>query len=54
MTANPSTAFYRLATALVVGFIVLPLVIVVWASFFANKILSFPPQGYTLDWYIRA
>jgi putative spermidine/putrescine transport system permease protein len=54
LTANPSTAFYRLATALVVGFIVLPLVIVVWASFFANKILSFPPQGYTFDWYIRA
>jgi putative spermidine/putrescine transport system permease protein len=54
MTATSSAAFYRVATALVIGFIVLPLGIVVWSSFFSNKILSFPPQGYTLDWYARA
>ncbi|MGA7803612.1 ABC transporter permease [Bradyrhizobium sp.] len=54
MTATSSTAFYRVATALVIGFIVLPLAIIIWSSFFANKILSFPPQGYTLDWYVRA
>lgn len=54
MALTSTTGVYRVATALVVGFIVLPLVIVVWASFFSNKILSFPPQGYTLDWYVRA
>lgn len=45
---------YQIATAAVVGFIVLPLVVIVWVSFFANRILSFPPAGYTLEWYARA
>jgi putative spermidine/putrescine transport system permease protein len=54
MTLTSSATIYRVTTALVIGFIVLPLAIVVWSSFFANKILSFPPQGYTFDWYARA
>lgn len=45
---------YTAISLLVIGFIVLPLVFIVWMSFFSNKILSFPPQGYTLDWYARA
>lgn len=45
---------YTLVSLLVIGFIVLPLVFIVWMSFFSNKILSFPPEGYTLDWYRRA
>ncbi|KAF1023900.1 MAG: Inner membrane ABC transporter permease protein YdcV [Paracidovorax wautersii] len=32
-------------------FVLLPLIAVVWVSFFSNKIISFPPQGYSLDWY---
>lgn len=36
------------------GFVVLPLFIVVWVSFFANKIVGFPPSGYTLHWYAHA
>lgn len=47
-------AAYATISTLVLAFIVLPLVGVVWMSFFSNKILSFPPQGYTLDWYARA
>lgn len=47
-------AFYGLATILVVGFIVMPLIFIVWMSFFSNRILSFPPHGYTTDWYVRA
>lgn len=54
MNSTATLSFYRVATVLVIGFIVLPLVVIVWASFFSNKILSFPPNGYTLDWYIRA
>jgi putative spermidine/putrescine transport system permease protein len=45
---------YAALSALVLAFVVLPLVAIVWVSFFANKILSFPPTGYTLSWYARA
>lgn len=45
---------YTAVAVLVIGFIVLPLVFIVWMSFFSNRILSFPPEGYTLDWYRRA
>lgn len=34
--------------------LLLPLVSVVWVSFFENKIINFPPKGYTLDWYANA
>lgn len=54
MNATAPVGLYRLVTYAVLAFIVLPLVVVVWVSFFSNKILSFPPEGYTLDWYIRA
>lgn len=47
-------AIYGTLSALVIGFIVAPLVLIVWMSFFSNPILSFPPQGYTLSWYVRA
>lgn len=41
-------------SVLTLGFIVLPLLVIIWVSFFSNKILSFPPEGYTLSWYERA
>jgi putative spermidine/putrescine transport system permease protein len=31
--------------------ILTPLVFVCWLSFFANEIVTFPPQGYTLRWF---
>lgn len=31
-----------------------PLAAIIWVSFFTNKIISFPPAGYTLDWYKAA
>ncbi|MFG1209312.1 ABC transporter permease [Xanthobacter flavus] len=45
---------YAAITALVLAFVMLPLGAVIWVSFFANRILSFPATGYTLDWYVRA
>ncbi|MBN8188823.1 ABC transporter permease [Salipiger thiooxidans] len=45
---------YAAIATIVIGFIVLPMVLIVWMSFFSNPILSFPPEGYTLDWYRRA
>jgi len=32
-------------------FMVLPIALVLWLSFFANEILSLPPEGYSLRWY---
>ncbi|WP_267360880.1 MULTISPECIES: ABC transporter permease [unclassified Methylobacterium] len=45
---------YGAISGVVLAFIVLPLVVIVWVSFFANRILAFPASGYTLDWYARA
>jgi putative spermidine/putrescine transport system permease protein len=32
-------------------FMVLPIAMVLWLSFFSNEILSLPPEGYSLRWY---
>jgi putative spermidine/putrescine transport system permease protein len=39
------------AAALSLGYILLPLFFVIWLSFFAQEIPSFPPEGYSLKWY---
>jgi putative spermidine/putrescine transport system permease protein len=39
------------AAGLSLGFIVLPLIFVIWLAFFKNEIVSFPPEGYTLRWF---
>ncbi|EWY36613.1 ABC transporter permease [Skermanella stibiiresistens SB22] len=54
MHAKWVNRLYATMSAAVVAFILLPLVGIVWVSFFSNRILSFPPEGYTLDWYVRA
>ena len=46
-------AFITLVVAIFV-FVIAPLMTIIWASFFADKILTFPPTGYTLSWYARA
>lgn len=48
------TCLYQASVWLTLGFTVLPLVAVIWVSFFANKIVSFPPTGYTTHWYANA
>ncbi len=44
----------RLVVALLLGFMTLPTVIVVLASFNPTAILSFPPEGLSLRWYENA
>ena len=39
------------ATGITLGFILLPLVFVVWLAFFRQEIPSFPPDGYSLKWF---
>lgn len=45
---------YLGTVALVLSYVVLPLVITVWVAFFADALISFPPRGYTLAWFARA
>ncbi len=39
------------AASLALGFILAPLVFVIWLSVFAEEIPSFPPDGYSLKWF---
>jgi putative spermidine/putrescine transport system permease protein len=52
---RPRERFGRIAfRSAVVGafaFMVLPIAMVLWLSFFSNEILSLPPEGYSLRWY---
>jgi putative spermidine/putrescine transport system permease protein len=39
------------AAGISLGFILLPLVLVTWLAFFRQEIPSFPPEGYSLQWF---
>lgn len=45
---------YLAFVTLIFAFVVAPLLVIVWASFFSDRILTFPPSGYTLSWFVRA
>ena len=34
------------------GFILLPLIFIIWLAFFLQPIPSFPPQGYSIKWFL--
>ena len=51
---NAASTIYLLLVIAIMAFLVMPLLVIIWASFFSNKILSFPPTGYTLSWYAKA
>jgi putative spermidine/putrescine transport system permease protein len=38
---------------LTLGYLLLPIVVIVGASFTASEFLTFPPRGFTLGWYAR-
>jgi putative spermidine/putrescine transport system permease protein len=40
------------AAGVTLGFILLPLIFVTWLAFFVQAIPSFPPQGYSLKWFL--
>ena len=44
-------AAFNIAAWGALAFIVLPIVLVLWLSFFSNEILALPPDGYSLRWY---
>jgi len=39
------------AAGLSLAFILLPLVLITWLAFFRQEIPSFPPEGYSLQWF---
>src|SRR5262249_39737835 len=45
-----SLLFY-LTVGLVYGFLLLPVVMTAWSSVATSPILTFPPRGFTFDWY---
>lgn len=46
-------AFLALVAS-IFAFVIAPLLTIIWVSFFSEKILAFPPTGYTISWYGRA
>ena len=51
---SASRALYLAYVIAALVFLVAPLGVIMWASFFADRTLSFPPSAYTLSWYVRA
>lgn len=45
---------WRAGVVLVFAVILLPVAAVAWLSFFDQEVISFPPPGYTLRWYVNA
>ena len=39
------------AACIAMGYMLLPLVFVIWLAFFKQEIPSFPPEGYSLRWF---
>jgi putative spermidine/putrescine transport system permease protein len=51
---RPLRIVLRIATGLVLGFIYIPIGIIVLYSFNAAKVASWPITSFTLDWYVKA
>ncbi|MBB5496857.1 ABC transporter permease [Paraburkholderia sp. MM5384-R2] len=51
---SPAKWFVRAGVALIYLFMLSPLIFVIWLSFFKDAIITFPPSGYTLSWYVNA
>ena len=45
---------WRSAVGTVFVVVLLPMVAVMWLSFFDQEVVSFPPEGYTWRWYVNA
>ena len=51
MTDAAASLVHRLYCALVLGFLMLPILVVVPTSFSPTKYLKFPPESWSLHWY---
>ncbi|WP_233839063.1 ABC transporter permease [Paraburkholderia sp. ZP32-5] len=50
----PAAWLVRAGVALIYLFMLSPLIFVIWLSFFKDAIITFPPSGYTMSWYVNA
>lgn len=48
-----SRIFSKTIIFAIFGFMLLPVVMVVWISFFKTSMIMFPPKGYSLTWYSK-
>ncbi len=53
LRARARRTVFLAVVAAVYGFLLLPLVIVILASFNAGELLTFPPKGFSLRWYVH-
>lgn len=51
--SQPLRYLSGLVLTLLYGFLLLPLVVVVLASVSGGEVLRFPPEGFSLKWYVR-
>ncbi len=52
--SRPVKILLRLATAFVLGFLYLPIVVLVIYAFNPSRIQAWPPKGFTLQWFVEA
>ena len=52
--SRPVKILLRLATAFVLGFLYLPIVVLVIYAFNPSRIQAWPPTGFTLQWFVEA
>jgi putative spermidine/putrescine transport system permease protein len=52
--SGPARVVLRVVTAVVLAFVYLPLLVVVVNSFNPARVASWPPDGFTVDWWTRA
>ena len=46
--------FCKIMAVLTMVFLLAPLVVIVLASFTPTQVVTFPPKGFSLDWYANA
>ncbi len=54
MGAGASRIALRIATAVTLAFIYIPIGVIVLTSFNAGLVPKWPPEGLTVDWYVKA
>jgi putative spermidine/putrescine transport system permease protein len=52
--SGPARVTLRVVTAVVLVFVYLPLLVVVVNSFNPDRVATWPPDGFTVDWWTRA
>jgi len=51
---HPSRWIYLGFVWMTLLLVFVPLATTVWVAFFSNKLVSFPPEGYTVSWFAQA